>query len=706
MCTNHGANNLNVIGYVGYASGEKHGVGRTLMRFPGLRNDSTFSKLQDSQINNVKLHKREVSGQITTGFINAYYYTGADDWTENGTACNNITWGGNGIHIDEQSISSYSANWVVFNITEAAKEWKTNPISSDKGIILQNSNEIDSSSRKDFHSTEASSTGDRPYLSFDYHIPVDSIEISDKSVNVNSEVSLSPTIEPNNATNKNVTYSISNSNITTITSGKAKGINPGIATVTANAANNKSDTFKVTVNPISGSYTTVSAGNSYNGTITKGRHFWYKFTPPTSGNYTFATTGSTDTYGILYKGTSQIASNDDGGEGYNFSITHSLNAGTEYRLLVKGYNENNTGSFTLNIKGKNAIIILPGVMGSEMFYNGSKIWESANVNYLKCNADGTSYYDEVVPGNQNHKAQGTYKHLYNRLSNAFPTNKYSVEYFPYDWRMSCKKSAEKLNQHINNKGYVDVVIVAHSMGGLVASSYIAMGNNQKNKVKKLITLGTPFLGAPESINVYMNGLNLGWIEELVINNDIKTITPNLTSMYELFPTKKANQYKTKDILTVGSSNTTDYSALKQTFYSKLNNYNGNRLTEAEQMHDELFTGNSHITSQVDSYYIYGTGINTVTNIEVIYNSTNGSINTCIFNEDTNGDGTVPTWSASLGWLYKNKTFYANNMKHAGVYNHNNNTVKEEGLVVSNNVITKVINIINNNNSNVSGIFPA
>ena len=68
-----------------------------------------------------------------------------------------------------------------------------------------------------------------------------------------------------------------------------------------------------------------------------------------------------------------------------------------------------------------------------------------------------------------------------------------------------------------------------------------------------------------------------------------------------------------------------------------------------------------------------------------------------------GDGTVPSWSADLGGLYPNKTYYASDRDHTGALG-DDDSIMTEGLVVSNNVIAKIKNIIDDNpDAEVTGI---
>ena len=81
---------------------------------------------------------------------------------------------------------------------------------------------------------------------------------------------------------------------------------------------------------------------------------YYAFVPLVSGSITIYTTGSLDTYGYLYNSSkSQLASNDDSGDGSNFSITYSVTAGTLYYIVPCGYSS--SGSTTLYLTGSTPI---------------------------------------------------------------------------------------------------------------------------------------------------------------------------------------------------------------------------------------------------------------------------------------------------------------------------------------------------------------
>ncbi len=72
----------------------------------------------------------------------------------------------------------------------------------------------------------------------------------------------------------------------------------------------------------------------------------------------------------------------------------------------------------------------------------------------------------------------------------------------YDWRKSVKDTAREYLVHwidraLKRSGSTKVILIAHSMGGLVARSYI-QSSSYRHDVERLITLGTPHRGSPEA----------------------------------------------------------------------------------------------------------------------------------------------------------------------------------------------------------------
>jgi len=83
----------------------------------------------------------------------------------------------------------------------------------------------------------------------------------------------------------------------------------------------------------------------------------------------------------------------------------------------------------------------------------------------------------------------------------------------YDWRKPNEESAKKyleavLDDAKSKSGHLQVHILAHSMGGLVARSYI-QGNRFRDDVDRLVTAGTPHWGSSETYPIWEGGLLSG-----------------------------------------------------------------------------------------------------------------------------------------------------------------------------------------------------
>lgn len=96
---------------------------------------------------------------------------------------------------------------------------------------------------------------------------------------------------------------------------------------------------------------TISVNTTLNGSIEKeGDYDYFHIITTTSGTLRVFTTGSTDTYGYLKDNNcSEIKSNDNSGSELNFSINHSINAGSFY-IAVRHQSPNSTGEYLLHIE--------------------------------------------------------------------------------------------------------------------------------------------------------------------------------------------------------------------------------------------------------------------------------------------------------------------------------------------------------------------
>ena len=235
--TASGGNTYNVVGY----QGSTYGVGRTLMKFPGLSSNSTYKNLKAEQITNLQLHIYEGSGSTNNACIDLWQYNGTS-WTESTARCNNVGWDNYYNNFTWNFINC--SGWQTFNLTSMVATWKSggtgvgSPL--DKGIIMTNyTSEYSSAYSKHFMSTESSY---KPYLTYSYvtNIPVSQVclEPSSLSLNVNDTYYLDGSVVPYNATNQTIYYESSNTSVANVgyTSGLVCASSPGTTTITARSA--------------------------------------------------------------------------------------------------------------------------------------------------------------------------------------------------------------------------------------------------------------------------------------------------------------------------------------------------------------------------------------------------------------------------------------------------------------------------------------
>lgn len=91
----------------------------------------------------------------------------------------------------------------------------------------------------------------------------------------------------------------------------------------------------------------------------------YRFTVSTSGNYSFSTNSSFDTYGVLYNNPmdpsnssgNMITFNDDGAGAAQFKITAPLDVSNTYVLVVTTFGDHITGAFQLITSGPSVVAL-------------------------------------------------------------------------------------------------------------------------------------------------------------------------------------------------------------------------------------------------------------------------------------------------------------------------------------------------------------
>jgi hypothetical protein len=114
--------------------------------------------------------------------------------------------------------------------------------------------------------------------------------------------------------------------------------------------------------------------------------------------------------------------------------------------------------------------------------------------------------------------------------------------FPYDWRLSNRATARRLQRTVEDAlgrwreqpGHVDakVTYICHSMGGLVARWYLEVLGG-RDTCRQLVTIGTPYSGSVKAIKALTGGL----VPPLPrLNGRLVRVARTLPAVHQLLPT--------------------------------------------------------------------------------------------------------------------------------------------------------------------------
>jgi uncharacterized repeat protein (TIGR02543 family) len=96
----------------------------------------------------------------------------------------------------------------------------------------------------------------------------------------------------------------------------------------------------------------INVGSSTTVTLNGTTVIYYAFVPLVSGSITVYSSGSYDTYGLLYNSSlTSLITDDDGGNNSNFSYTYNVTAGTLYYIGIRAYYSSIYETVTLNVSG-------------------------------------------------------------------------------------------------------------------------------------------------------------------------------------------------------------------------------------------------------------------------------------------------------------------------------------------------------------------
>jgi alpha-tubulin suppressor-like RCC1 family protein len=260
--------------------------------------------------------------------------------------------------------------------------------------------------------------------------------------------------------------------------------------------------------------------------------------------------------------------------GYKFtpsSISVTINA-----------NNNNYLDFLEYPIIKYPVILLPGIMGTQLKNNevcnnvpAGRVWldllkigflpilelkEDGKTQNNRCSIEIDGLLQEFGPFD-------FYKGFLSAIAQDY--GPIISDYQGYDWRKDLEYNAEKLDEFIDShKGNnAKVILIGHSMGGLLARQYISDPDRAEN-VAQVISIGSPYYGAPKLAYAMLSGQIGLPIDDYFINdNHIRQIIRNSPGSMELLPSRTYFQQSGGYLFT--------NMALKTTFEDTINYYKGN-----------------------------------------------------------------------------------------------------------------------------------
>jgi Lecithin:cholesterol acyltransferase len=316
------------------------------------------------------------------------------------------------------------------------------------------------------------------------------------------------------------------------------------------------------------------------------------------------------------------------------------------------------------------VIVLPGISGSILAKDGKEIWgtssgaiwraistggdsikslaltasDDPNVDDLGDGVTATGLVQDVhiIPGLW--KIDG-YSGLTARLRSALglELGKNMFE-FPYDWRRDNRVSARRL-QHLSHEwlsswrnksgnGKAKLILVAHSMGGLVSRYFLEVLVGWKD-ARALITFGTPYRGSLNALGFLANGYakSIG-----PLSVDLSSTMRSFTAIYQLLPAFECVDMGTGKLERVGEIEglpSIDAGRAKDalTFYREM------RMAEEENAKLAEYSKGKYEVFPI-------VGIAQPTFQSATFGGGRVSLIQMIDGKDNSGDGTVPRVSAT------------------------------------------------------------
>jgi pimeloyl-ACP methyl ester carboxylesterase len=376
-----------------------------------------------------------------------------------------------------------------------------------------------------------------------------------------------------------------------------------------------------------------------------------------------------------------------------------------------------------DIKVKVPVLIVPGLLGTEMKNGDELLWadiarmmnplnSDSFMDPLAFNADLTSSITGVETGDVVKKletAVGLVSFDYTEgLINEFKNQGYvegvgedaNLFLFPYDWRYGASGVypdsgatnaillADRIQEILDQTGAAKVDIVAHSLGGLIVKQYVKdivpyrpcnSNYGDCTNIRKAVFVGVPNTGAPKAVKVLLQGDNFGVLG--LNDQEMKKISADLPVSYDLLPSQKYYNIKgsfieTIELVDATFENPTAQNTIKDLTYEESKSFltddhkfNSLAMAGAENLHTQSFDDFDLRAPGVDLYSINGCKKATLAQIKEVRGKDFLGADNVFYGTAYNtpkitpGDGTVPLESATNLPIDEYKKYYALSAEH-------------------------------------------
>jgi hypothetical protein len=318
-------------------------------------------------------------------------------------------------------------------------------------------------------------------------------------------------------------------------------------------------------------------------------------------------------------------------------------------------------------KVKDLVVVIPGALGSRLFCAGQPLWGYGATSFLQwlqqrggdlaplalggddptvddlgdgIRADGVIESPLVVGRFLKISGYGPLLHHLERTLRLRRGE--NLRIYAYDWRRDLRVAVRRfsacvegwLREWRERSGQPDakIVLIGHAMGGLVARHWVDVEDGWRS-VRRIIAIGTPYLGSIRALDVLYFGLDLRSYGLPL--HDLTPIARTLTSLYQLLP-----QYP---------SIRTFAGHLVSPFEVRIPTFDHQKMERARQFHRDLVDHHHRTRAQpgysaMASTVIAGVGQPTVEEARLLPNGML-SVEQDVFEQDADGDGSIPRFSA-------------------------------------------------------------